>query len=122
VFLRYVFLYHSFVFRALFVIKNKIGAPQSILTNLKLIKMKYVALTVLSFVIISCDYKVEKSIDFSSSSNTEIEFYSSEETIEAGYPFSNAVKINDIIILSGVVGNIPGNEFVVEGGIQAETR
>ena len=84
--------------------------------------MKYVALTVLSFVIISCDYKVEKSIDFSSLSNTEIEFYSSEETIEAGYPFSNAVKINDIIILSGVVGNIPGNEFVVEGGIQAETR
>ena len=32
------------------------------------------------------------------------------------------MKINDVIILSGVVGNIPGNESVVEGGIQAETR
>ena len=84
--------------------------------------MKYFVLTVLSFVIISCDYKVEKTIDFSSSSDAEIEFYSSEETIKAGYPFSDAVKINDLIILSGVVGNIPGNESVVEGGIQAETR
>ena len=84
--------------------------------------MKYFVLAVLSFVIISCDYKVEKTIDFSSSSDTEIEFYSSEETIKAGYPFSDAVKINNLIILSGVVGNIPGNESVVEGGIQAETR
>jgi hypothetical protein len=54
--------------------------------------MKYFVLTVLSFVIISCDYKVEKTIDFSSSSDAEIEFYSSEETIKAGYPFSDAVK------------------------------
>ena len=64
--------------------------------------MKYFVLTVLSFLIISCDYKVEKTIDFNSS--------------------SDAVKINNLIILSGVVGNIPGNESVVEGGIQAETR
>ena len=63
--------------------------------------MKYFALTVLSFLIISCDYKVEKTIDFNSSSDAEVEFYSSEETIKAGYPFSDAVKINDLIILSG---------------------
>ena len=84
--------------------------------------MKYFVLAVLSFVIISCDYKVEKTIDFSSSSNTEIEFYSSEETIKAGYPFSDAVKINDLIILSGVVGNIPGNESVVEGEVYKQKQ
>jgi len=46
--------------------------------------MKYFVLTVLSFLIISCDYKVEKTIDFNSSSDAEVEFYSSEETMNSG--------------------------------------
>ena len=71
---------------------------------------------------ISCDFKVDKKIDFDTSSKTEVEFYSSDETVKANYPFSDAVRIDDFIILSGVVGNIPGNEKVVDGGIQAETK
>ena len=71
---------------------------------------------------ISCDFKVDKKIDFDTSSKTEVEFYSSDETIKSNYPFSDAVIIDNFIILSGVVGNIPGNEKVVDGGIQAETK
>ena len=61
--------------------------------------MKYFVLTVSCFLIISCDYKVEKTIDFNSSSIADVEFYSSEETIKAGYPFSDAVKINPFFYL-----------------------
>ena len=84
--------------------------------------MKHFILSILVLGIFSCDFKVEKKIDFNTSSGTEIEFYSSAETIKADYPFSDAVKIDNFIILSGVVGSIPGQETVVEGGIQAETR
>ena len=37
-------------------------------------------------------------------------------------PFSEAVRIDDMIYLSGQVGNIPGTLDLVPGGIQAETR
>ncbi|MGY8920130.1 MAG: RidA family protein [Flavobacteriales bacterium] len=84
--------------------------------------MKHFIVILLALGFYSCDFKVEKKIDFNSSTTPKVEFYSSEESIKADYPFSDAVKIDDFIILSGVVGNIPGNESVVEGGIQAETK
>ena len=82
---------------------------------------QFIFLTVV-ILTISCDFKVDKKIDFDISSKKEVEFYSSDETVKANYPFSDAVRIDDFIILSGVVGNIPGNEKVVDGGIQAETK
>ena len=84
--------------------------------------MKHFIVTILVLVIFSCDVDKKFKIDFNTSSATDIEFYSSEETIKADYPFSDAVKIDNFIILSGVIGNIPGIDTVVEGGIQAETK
>ncbi len=37
-------------------------------------------------------------------------------------PFSEAVRIGDLMILSGQIGVLPGTLTLVEGGIQAETR
>ncbi len=37
-------------------------------------------------------------------------------------PFSEAVQIGDLMILSGQIGVLPGTLTLVEGGIQAETR
>ena len=37
-------------------------------------------------------------------------------------PFSDAVRVDNILFLSGVIGNEPGTLELVEGGIQAETR
>lgn len=37
-------------------------------------------------------------------------------------PFSEAVRIGDMLILSGQVGVLPGTLTLVEGGIQAEAR
>jgi len=37
-------------------------------------------------------------------------------------PFSPAVRVGDVLYLSGALGNVPGKMEVVPGGIQAETR
>jgi reactive intermediate/imine deaminase len=38
------------------------------------------------------------------------------------YPFSPAVRVGNMLYLSGQVGNRPGETTVVEGGIEAESR
>ena len=40
----------------------------------------------------------------------------------AGLPFSPAVKVGNVIYLSGQLGNVPGTRTVVPGGIREETR
>ena len=37
-------------------------------------------------------------------------------------PFSDAVRVDNILFMSGAIGNKPGTLELVEGGIQAETR
>ena len=37
-------------------------------------------------------------------------------------PFSKVVEANDFVFLAGQVGDAPGHEGPVEGGIEAETR
>lgn len=38
------------------------------------------------------------------------------------FPFSDAVQVGDLLILSGQIGAKPGTTAVVSGGIEAETR
>ncbi len=49
-------------------------------------------------------------------------FYSTPETKAAGLPFSLAVRVGDVLYLSGALGNVPGKMQLVPGGIEAETR
>ena len=51
-----------------------------------------------------------------------MQFYSSPLTREARLPFSEAVRVGDVIYLSGQVGNLPGKLELAPGGIEAETR
>ncbi|MCH8059565.1 MAG: RidA family protein [Proteobacteria bacterium] len=37
-------------------------------------------------------------------------------------PFSSAVRVNDLLYLSGSIGLVPGTRNLAEGGIQGETR
>ena len=39
-----------------------------------------------------------------------------------GLPFSEAVRVNDTLYLSGMVGVKPGTDALVPGGIEAESR
>ena len=49
-----------------------------------------------------------------------VEYINSKENIDSGYPFSEAVIVDNIVYLSGKVGRLPSGELV-KGGIEAET-
>jgi 2-iminobutanoate/2-iminopropanoate deaminase len=39
-----------------------------------------------------------------------------------GLPFSSAVRVGDMLYLSGQIGNLPGTRELVPGGVSAETK
>ena len=49
-----------------------------------------------------------------------IEYINSQENIDKGYPFSEAVIVDNVVYLSGKVGRLPSGELI-KGGIEAET-
>ena len=55
-------------------------------------------------------------------SAAEVEYLNSEATASIELPFSDAVRVGDVIILSGQLGTMPGELRLVEGGIAAETH
>ena len=53
---------------------------------------------------------------------TRLEFLSTPEAAVLNLPFSEAVRVGDLLYLSGQIGMQPGTTNLVEGGIQPETR
>ena len=49
-----------------------------------------------------------------------VKYVNSQENIDSGYPFSEAVIVDNIVYLSGKVGRLPSGELI-QGGIEAET-
>jgi reactive intermediate/imine deaminase len=56
------------------------------------------------------------------SSGAAVEYLSSAETRAANRPFSEAVRVGNMLYLSGQLGIIPGTRNLAEGGIAAETK
>ena len=54
--------------------------------------------------------------------STQIEFYNSEMTKKLDFPFSDATIVNNVIYVAGQVGNIPGTNELVTGGIKEQTK
>ena len=54
--------------------------------------------------------------------STQIDYYNSEMTKKLGFPFSDATIVNNVIYVAGQVGNIPGTNELVSGGIKEETK
>jgi reactive intermediate/imine deaminase len=51
-----------------------------------------------------------------------MQFIRSRGTRDAGLPFSDAVRVGDVMYFSGALGSVPGKMELVPGGIEAETR
>ena len=51
-----------------------------------------------------------------------VEHLNAPGAAERNLPFSEAVKVGDLLFLSGQIGTMPGKLEVVKGGIQPETR
>jgi len=54
--------------------------------------------------------------------NHAMEFINSPEAKAAKLPFSQAVRVGDVLYLSGALGNKPGTLEIVSGGMEAEAR
>jgi 2-iminobutanoate/2-iminopropanoate deaminase len=51
-----------------------------------------------------------------------MQFLNSPAALAAKLPFSQAVRVGDVLYLSGTLGNIPGTRDLASGGMEAETR
>jgi len=51
-----------------------------------------------------------------------MEFINSAAAQGARLPFSQAVRVGDVLYLSGQLGNVPGTLDLVAGGMEAEAR
>lgn len=51
-----------------------------------------------------------------------MEFLNTPAAREARLPFSQAVRVGDVLYLSGMLGNLPGRAELVPGGLEAEAR
>jgi len=50
------------------------------------------------------------------------EFFPSPDSARQSLPFSEAVRVGDLLFLSGQIGIAPGSPTVVTGGLEAETN
>jgi 2-iminobutanoate/2-iminopropanoate deaminase len=51
-----------------------------------------------------------------------MEFFTSPAAKAAKLPFSQAVRVGDVLYLSGAVGNVPGTLELVPGGMEGQAR
>lgn len=52
----------------------------------------------------------------------EVEYLNAGTVLPSGLPFSEAVRLDGTLFLSGMVGVVPGTDTLVAGGIAPETR
>jgi len=57
-----------------------------------------------------------------SSKSSNVEWLKAPGTEESDPPYSTAVRVGNLLYLSGKLGIIPGTRKLAEGGIQGETR
>ncbi len=51
-----------------------------------------------------------------------VAYLSSSATSDLNLPFSEAVRVDALLFVSGQIGNLPGTLTLAEGGIQGQTR
>ena len=65
---------------------------------------------------------ITTSCVYNNDARTQIDYYNSENTKKLDFPFSDATIVNNVIYVAGQVGNIPGTNEIVLGGIKEETK
>ena len=66
--------------------------------------------------------KEESGVAVRQTEAVSVEFLTAPPSEDLGLPFSEAVRVGDLLMLSGQIGNLPGTLELPTGGIQAETR
>jgi reactive intermediate/imine deaminase len=76
--------------------------------------MKRLLIPALALCVLGCEVTVDDA--------ARVEYLNKPGTEDLGLPFSAAVRVDNLLFLSGNLGNIPGTMNLAEGGIQGETR
>jgi 2-iminobutanoate/2-iminopropanoate deaminase len=76
--------------------------------------MKHVTLLLCVLVLAGCQVRVDNE--------PEIEYLQMPGAENLDLPFSAAVRVDNMLYLSGKIGNFPGTMELADGGIQGETR
>ena len=51
-----------------------------------------------------------------------VKYYIAEERKALNRPYSDAVRVGNVLYLSGAIGTLPGTNDLAPGGVEAETR
>jgi len=76
--------------------------------------MKKLTLLLAALSFYGCDVNV--------SHHTDVEYLQAPGMEDMNLPFSSAVRVGDMLFLSGSIGIVPGTRDLAEGGIQGQTR
>ena len=76
--------------------------------------MKSFLMLVVVVLLASCEAEVTASPD--------VAYLQAPGTEDMDLPFSSAVRVDNMLYLSGSIGLVPGTRQLAEGGIQGETR
>lgn len=76
--------------------------------------IKRIGLLLAASLAVGCEVNVNQ--------HSDVEYLQTPGTENLDLPFSSAVRVGDVLYLSGSIGNIPGTLELAEGGIQGETR
>ena len=76
--------------------------------------MKRILFAIVLLYLAGCEVTVDESAD--------IAWLQAPGTEDLDLPFSSAVRVDDLLFLSGAIGNVPGTMTLADGGIQGETR
>jgi 2-iminobutanoate/2-iminopropanoate deaminase len=76
--------------------------------------MRYPLLCSAAMLLAACDVSIDKA--------AEVEYLQAPGTAEANLPFSAAVRVDNMLYLSGAIGVKPGTLELADGGIQGQTR
>ncbi len=76
--------------------------------------MNKLPLLIAAFCVCGCEVNVNH--------DNEVEYLQAPGTEDMNLPFSSAVRVGDLLFLSGSIGLVPGTRDLADGGIQGETR
>lgn len=79
--------------------------------------MKFATVRMLAMLIVAAPFAASGR-----SAPPKVEYLTSAQTTNLKLPFSEAVRVGNVLYLSGMIGAAPGTMKTVPGGIKAQTR
>ena len=84
--------------------------------------MKRILLFLCSLPLLGCDVAIDTDDAKPSDGLPDVVWLKAPGTEDLDLPFSSAVRVDNMLYLSGALGNLPGTLELAEGGIAGETR